>query len=512
MTPTLEEARELFRIARERNGVLHVGHVERFNGAVQELRKIVANPILIESRRLGPVRAARPEGHRGHGPHDPRHRHRARPRGQRGRADHGGRGASVHSARSDVANVQILFESGAIATITASRATEEKIRTLAITQPDAYIVLDYTDQDIQIHRRAAPGVHAEPRVHPLPPGVLRRAPLRPQGQPAQARDPAHPDRRPRGAADRDGGAARGGRPPLARRGARDRAHDPRGSAAPRLAAPLSGMAEALGLIGGAGALPALMAREARRAGWRVVAFALDASGLSPPMRIVSCPVASAMWRPSSRRSARRGSVTWCSPAGSGRTCCSREPRWTPPRGTCLAQAKDWTDEGLLGAAVGAAESMGIEVLDQRRFLGPWLAPRGRIAGPPLDPALEADVTRGLALARDLAARGVGQTVVLRAGSVAAVEAMEGTDEAIRRGLALAGRGAVVVKASARGHDYRFDVPAVGPETVAAARRAARPRWRWKRSACSCSSASVSRRRRPGRGSALSGSRRAPSSD
>src|SRR5262245_24161768 len=54
LASTLEEARELFRIARERNVVLHVGHVERFNGAVQELRKIVANPILVESRRLGP--------------------------------------------------------------------------------------------------------------------------------------------------------------------------------------------------------------------------------------------------------------------------------------------------------------------------------------------------------------------------------------------------------------------------------------------------------------------------
>ena len=48
-----------------------------------------------------------------------------------------------------------LRDSGAIATITASRATEEKIRTLSITQPGAYIVLDYIDQDIQIHRRAA---------------------------------------------------------------------------------------------------------------------------------------------------------------------------------------------------------------------------------------------------------------------------------------------------------------------------------------------------------------------
>ena len=154
MTPTLEEAKELFRIARRVNRVLHVGHVERFNGAVQELRKIVERPILIESRRLGPFV----------------------PRVQNdsvvmdlmihdidialGLVDSEPRkitavGSSVHSPVTDVANVQVVFESGTIATITASRATEEKIRTLAITQPEAYIVLDYAHQDIQIHRRAA---------------------------------------------------------------------------------------------------------------------------------------------------------------------------------------------------------------------------------------------------------------------------------------------------------------------------------------------------------------------
>ncbi len=154
ITPTLEEARELFAIARRTGAVLHVGHVERFNGAVQELRKIVDRPILVESRRLGPFV----------------------PRVQKdtvvmdlmihdidivlGLVDAAPRrlaaaGSSVHTEVADVANVQIWFDSGTIATITASRATEEKIRTLAITQPDAYVVLDYTDQDIRIHRRAA---------------------------------------------------------------------------------------------------------------------------------------------------------------------------------------------------------------------------------------------------------------------------------------------------------------------------------------------------------------------
>jgi predicted dehydrogenase len=154
MTPTLEEAKELFRVARQSARVLHVGHVERFNGAVQELRKIVERPILIESRRLGPF-VPRVQDDSvvmdlmihdidivlGLVPSEPRRMTAV--------------GCSVHSPVTDVANVQIVFDSGTMASITASRATEEKIRTLAITQPDAYIVLDYSHQDIQIHRRAA---------------------------------------------------------------------------------------------------------------------------------------------------------------------------------------------------------------------------------------------------------------------------------------------------------------------------------------------------------------------
>jgi len=154
MTGTLEEAKDLFRVARHHGSVLHVGHVERFNGAVQELRKIVERPILIESRRLGPFA--------------PRVQHDSVVMDLMihdidivlGLVDGEPRkvtavGSSVSSGLADVANVQVVFDSGAMATITASRATEEKIRTLAITQPDAYITLDYLDQDIQIHRRAA---------------------------------------------------------------------------------------------------------------------------------------------------------------------------------------------------------------------------------------------------------------------------------------------------------------------------------------------------------------------
>ncbi len=154
ITPTLEEARRLYEVARASGAVLHVGHVERFNGAVQELGKIVDRPILIESRRLGPFvpRVRKDTVVMDLMIHDidivlglvasPPRRFTAF-------------GAAVHSEIADVANVQIAFDSGTIATITASRATEEKIRTLAVTQPDAYIVLDYTEQNIHIYRRAA---------------------------------------------------------------------------------------------------------------------------------------------------------------------------------------------------------------------------------------------------------------------------------------------------------------------------------------------------------------------
>ncbi len=226
------------------------------------------------------------------------------------------------------------------------------------------------------------------------------------------------------------------------------------------------MSDSLGLVSGTGGLPTLMAREARRAGWRVVAFAFaepaalaDAVDRVVPVRIGEVgPIFDVLADERIRHvvlagSLRKDGLFQGMPLDeTARALVDRSP--------------DWTDEGLLQTATAALTAMGIELLDQRAFLAPWLAPVGHVAGPPLAESVRADVARGLALARDLARHRVGQTVVVRAGSVAAAEAMEGTDEAIRRGLRLAGPGAVVVKATAPGHDYRFDVPAVGAATLA----------------------------------------------
>ena len=121
---------------------------------MQELKKIVHEPLLIESRRLGPfVPRIKDDGvildlmiHDidiilGLVP-SPIQRIQAL-------------GRSVYTGKEDLANVQICFQNGCIATLLASRTTEVKVRTMAITQPSAYILLDYTDQDIRVHRQAS---------------------------------------------------------------------------------------------------------------------------------------------------------------------------------------------------------------------------------------------------------------------------------------------------------------------------------------------------------------------
>ena len=123
------------------------------------------------------------------------------------------------------------------------------------------------------------------------------------------------------------------------------------------------------------------------------------------------------------------------------------------------------DARLVNTIITTLAAFGIEVLDQRPFCGDALAPVGPWAGRAPSDSEWADLRQGLSVARTMADARIGQTVVVRHGVVTAVEAVEGTTEAIRRGLTHAGPGAVVVKAVARDHDYRFDVPAVGLETV-----------------------------------------------
>ena len=118
--------------------------------------------------------------------------------------------------------------------------------------------------------------------------------------------------------------------------------------------------------------------------------------------------------------------------------------------TMAARAGALLDDNLTRVIVETLTAFGVELLDQRPFFGDWLEAAGCCSRRAPTEAEWADVRRGLAVTRLMAGAQIGQVVVVRRGVVSAVEAIEGTTEAIRRGTALSGAGAVVVKGVARG--------------------------------------------------------------
>ncbi len=132
----------------------------------------------------------------------------------------------------------------------------------------------------------------------------------------------------------------------------------------------------------------------------------------------------------------------------------------------LARVGKFSDDAVLRGVAAELEAEGISVIDPVPMLERVLAVAGREAGPEPTAAQLKDLELGLGVTRALGTFDIGQAVAVRDGVVAAIEAVEGTDAALRRGAALCGRGLVVVKAAKPGQDLRFDRPAIGPNTIA----------------------------------------------
>ncbi|UCB44840.1 MAG: Gfo/Idh/MocA family oxidoreductase [Spirochaetota bacterium] len=147
----VEEAQELVRTAKKSGLIFQVGHVERFKGAVLELRNIVQNPYLVEARRLSPwenkdwdtgvvldlmihdidivLSLIKSEVE-----------------------NIDAVGKSIKSRYEDIASAVLLFKNGAIANITSSRLSETRMRTMSISQENAFVNLNFETQDINIYR------------------------------------------------------------------------------------------------------------------------------------------------------------------------------------------------------------------------------------------------------------------------------------------------------------------------------------------------------------------------
>ena len=131
----------------------------------------------------------------------------------------------------------------------------------------------------------------------------------------------------------------------------------------------------------------------------------------------------------------------------------------------LGGLRSFRDDELLRAIATWLEKKGLKIVSATDYVQSVLAQEGHLAGPALTDAQQRDVQLGREVAATLGRADVGQTVVVKDGVVLAVEAVEGTDECIRRAGRYGGPGGVVVKRCKPNQDLRFDLPAAGPVTL-----------------------------------------------
>jgi DUF1009 family protein len=226
--------------------------------------------------------------------------------------------------------------------------------------------------------------------------------------------------------------------------------------------------QSLGLIAGGGGLAFAIAREARAKGvGRVVAVAFP--GQTPPE--LERYVDELHWVHVGQLGAliktfKRAGVTEAVMAGRLDPSLVIGKLKLDVRMIALAaRVPDRRADTVLKAIADEMEKDGIRLLDSTSYLSSCLAVKGVMTRRAPGKEDMEDIAFGSEIAREIARLDIGQTVVVKKRAVVAVEAMEGTDEAIRRAAVLCPRGMVVVKVSRPAQDMRFDVPVIGERTI-----------------------------------------------
>lgn len=227
------------------------------------------------------------------------------------------------------------------------------------------------------------------------------------------------------------------------------------------------MKSKIGLIAGNGSFPLLVAEEARRRGLAVVAVAIEGEADS---RIESSG-AEVHWvalGEVSRALAalKQAGVTEAIMAGQ-----VKHPkvfgflRPDPALLRVLGRLSGRNTQAVLTALSEVMAEEGITLLDSTAFLTPLIATPGVLGRRRPTSEERDDLLFGFRMAREVARLDIGQSVVVKSRAVVAVEAMEGTDEAVRRAAGLVGSGLTIVKVARPQQDMRFDVPVVGVRTI-----------------------------------------------
>lgn len=226
----------------------------------------------------------------------------------------------------------------------------------------------------------------------------------------------------------------------------------------------------LAIIAGNGVYPQILAQAARRAGVkRIIAIAFtgetDSRLASAVDDITWLRVGQLGKMLSALRDARIDSAIMAGQIAP-QNLYELRPDWRAL--LLMAKLKRRNAESIFGAIGEELTKIGVTLLPATTFLDHLLAPSGLIAGPRLSRGENSDIEFGWNIVKEIASLDIGQTIVVKHGTVLAVEGFDGTNETLRRGGAL-GRGkAVALKVSKPKQDMRFDVPVIGLETIRAA--------------------------------------------
>ena len=225
----------------------------------------------------------------------------------------------------------------------------------------------------------------------------------------------------------------------------------------------------LGIVAGGGQLPRRLVESCRASGRDVFVLALEGAAEPETVRGVPhawCRMGAAV---TGLSLLRENNVTELVLAGSVRrpSLVTLRPDWRAAKLFARIGYRALGDDGLLSAVVSELEQEGFRVLGVDQLLdggGVAEGPLGKIY-PDLQSV--ADIERGLRIARAIGALDIGQAVVVQQGLVLGVEAVEGTDELLRRCAALRreGPGGVLVKVEKPGQERRADRPTIGHRTV-----------------------------------------------
>lgn len=222
-----------------------------------------------------------------------------------------------------------------------------------------------------------------------------------------------------------------------------------------------------GLIAGDGQLPVLLAENAKKNGFEVVAVSLSSDNRNELKKhcskVYSYGPGEILKIKDTLQKENIKQLTFIGKVHKG--LIIKRPKFDSYAIELLKKSKRLNDDAVMLLAVEELENIGITVLDQTIFIKNLMVPTGILGKhKPTEEQIQ-DVNYGFWLAKEMGKLDVGQSVIIKNKMIMAVEAIEGTDKCIERGAKFAKNNAVVVKVAKPTQDKRFDIPAFGLNTL-----------------------------------------------